>query len=145
METTTASVITVEAIIDSPVEKVWEYWTGPAHVVKWNHASDDWHTTRATNDLRIGGTFSSRMEAKDGSMGFDFEGVYDDVRSNEYIEYSIADGRKVKINFKTKGNTTIVTESFDAEPVNAEEIQKSGWQAIIDNFKKYVETLNQEN
>jgi uncharacterized protein YndB with AHSA1/START domain len=140
METQTATVITVEAIINAAVEKVWECWTKPAHIVKWNQASDDWHTTNATTDLRAGGTFTARMEAKDGSMGFDFAGVYDAIRTNEYIEYTLGDGRKVKIIFTAKGNTTQITESFEAETMHSEDMQRSGWQAIMDNFKKYVES-----
>src|SRR5437660_10398085 len=106
METQTKTVITIENTINAPVEKVWEYWTKPEHIIKWSNASDDWHTPRATNDLRVGGSFLSRMEAKDGSMGFDFGGVYDDDRTNEYIEYTIGDGRKVKINFTSQGRST---------------------------------------
>src|SRR3954470_3883392 len=98
--------ITVQANINAPIEKVWEYWTGPEHITKWNNASDDWHTPRAENDLRQGGSFSARMEAKDGSMGFDFGGTYDAVRTNEYIEYTLGDGRNVKIIFQPNGNAT---------------------------------------
>ena len=139
METQSKIIITVENIINAPVEKVWEYWTKPGHITQWCSASDDWHTPRAENDLRVGGNFSSRMEAKDGSMGFDFGGVYDAVKTNEYIEYTIADGRKVKINFTSKGNTTKLVESFEAEDMNPVEMQQGGWQAILDNFKKYTE------
>lgn len=139
METQNKTVITVESIIDAPVEKVWEYWTRLQHITKWNNASDDWHTPRAENDLRVGGSFVSRMEAKDGSMGFDFGGTYDAVKPNEYIEYTIADGRKVKVNFTSTGNKTIVVENFEAEDENPIELQRGGWQAILDNFKKYTE------
>jgi len=139
METQEKTVITVENSINVPVEKVWEYWTKPEHIIKWCNASDDWHTPRAENDLRVGGKFASRMEAKDGSMGFDFGGVYDAVRNNEYIEYTIGDGRKVKINFSTQGNKTKVVESFEAENTHSIEMQRGGWQAILDNFKKYTE------
>jgi uncharacterized protein YndB with AHSA1/START domain len=139
METQNATVITIETTINSPVEKVWEYWTKPEHLTKWNSASDDWHTPSAENDLRTGGSFSARMEAKDGSMGFDFGGVYDEVRANEYIEYTLGDGRNVKVIFDAKGNTTKVTESFEAESMNSIDMQRSGWQAILDNFKKYTE------
>ncbi len=139
METKEKSIITVENTINAPVQKVWEYWTKPEHITHWNNASDDWHTPRAENDLRTGGSFVSRMEAKDGSMGFDFGGVYDDVKPNEYIEYTMGDGRKVKVNFSFRGNSTKVTESFEAEGTNPLEMQKMGWQAILDNFKKYVE------
>ena len=139
METQATTVITVESTINAPVEKVWEFWSKPEHITKWNNASDDWHTPRAENDLRTGGKFSARMEAKDGSFGFDFGGVYDAVRENEYIEYTLGDDRKVKINFIPQGNTTKVVESFDAENTHSVEMQKGGWQAILDNFKKYTE------
>ena len=139
METKSKTVITVETSINSPVEKVWQYWTKPAHITKWNSASDDWHTPWAKNDLRTGGNFSSRMEAKDGSMGFEFGGIYDEVREPEYIEYTMGDGRKVKVHFTPDGNRTKVTESFDAEETNPVEMQQGGWQSILDNFKKYTE------
>jgi uncharacterized protein YndB with AHSA1/START domain len=140
MATKEKTVITVQDTINAPVAKVWEYWTKPEHIIKWNNASDDWHTPRAENDLRTGGSFVSRMEAKDGSMGFDFVGVYDEVRENEYIEYTIGDGRKVKVRFAGKGNTTEVVESFEAENIHSIEMQRGGWQAILDSFKKYTET-----
>jgi uncharacterized protein YndB with AHSA1/START domain len=140
METQDKTIITVENTINAPVEKVWQYWTTPEHITKWNNASDDWHTPRAENDLREGGSFVSRMEAKDGSVGFDFGGVYDELRNNEYIEYTMGDGRKVKVTFSIEGNTTKVMESFEAESTNSIELQKGGWQAILDNFKKYTES-----
>lgn len=139
METQAATVITVQNTIDAPVEKVWELWNKPEHITKWANASDDWHTTRAENDLQVGGKFLSRMEAKDGSFGFDFGGIYDAVRENEYIEYTLGDNRKVKINFIPEGNQTKVVESFDAESTHSVEMQQGGWQAILDNFKKYTE------
>lgn len=139
METQNKTIITVETMVNVPVDKVWEYWTKPEHITKWNSASEDWHTPHAENDLRAGGWFSSRMEAKDGSFGFHFGGVYDAVSTNEYIEYTIGDGRKVKINFTDEGGKTKIVESFDVETENPEEMQKGGWQAILNNFKKYVE------
>jgi len=139
METQEKTVITVENTIKAPVEKVWEYWTKPEHITKWNAASDDWHTPWAKADFREGGSFSARMEAKDGSMGFDFAGVYDVLRTNEYIEYTIGDGRKVKVRFTPGGNITKVTESFEAENTHPVEMQRGGWQAILDNFKNYTE------
>ena len=139
MATQDKTIITVENTINAPVEKVWQYWTKPEHITQWNNASDDWHTPRAENDLRVGGSFVSRMEAKDGSFGFDFGGVYDAITTNEYIEYTIGDGRKVKITFTADGNKTKVVESFEAESMNSIEMQKGGWQAILDNFKKYTE------
>src|SRR5450432_3185232 len=108
METQEKTIITIENIINAPVEKVWEYWTKPEHIIKWNNASDDWHTPRAENDLRVGGSFVARMEARDGSMGFDFGGVYDAVINNEYIEYTLGDGRNVKVTFTNQGNKTKV-------------------------------------
>ena len=139
METANTTVINVEATVNAPIEKVWKYWTEPQHVKNWNAASDDWHTTRAENDLRAGGNFTFRMEAKDGSFGFDFGGTYDAVRENEYIEYTMGDGRKVKVHFTQEGNTVKVVETFDAENTHPVEFQKAGWQAILDNFKKYSE------
>lgn len=139
MTTTEKRSITVSATIHAPVEKVWKCWTDPAHITRWNSASDDWHTPRAENDLRTGGKFLSRMEARDGSVGFDFEGIYDTVKTNERIEYTMSDGRRVSIDFKGGENTTTVTETFDPENTNPHDMQKAGWQAILDNFKKYVE------
>jgi len=139
METQEKTVITIENTVNKPVEKVWEYWSKPEHIKQWNNASDDWHTTRAENDLRPGGSFLSRMEAKDGSFGFDFGGVYDDVRKNEYIEYTMGDGRKVKNNFTSQGDKTKLVINFEAETENSIEMQRGGWQAILDNFKKYTE------
>ena len=140
METKNRTKITVESTVKAPVEKVWKLWNGPEHITKWANASDDWHTPFAENDLREGGKFLSRMEAKDGSMGFDFGGVYDRVKPNELIEYTIGDGRKVIINFAGKGNETKVIETFEAEDTNPIEMQRGGWQAILDNFKKYAES-----
>jgi len=139
METMNKTVITVENTINAPVEKVWNYWTKPEHITQWCNASDEWHTPRAENDLKVGGKFNSRMEAKDGSMGFDFWGTYDVVKNNEYIEYTMGDGRKCKITFTANGNSTKVVESFEAEEENPVEMQKGGWQAILDSFKKYTE------
>jgi uncharacterized protein YndB with AHSA1/START domain len=131
--------VTVQTTVQVPVEKVWEFWTEPNHIKIWNSASEDWHTPIAENDLRAGGSFLSRMEAKDGSFGFDFSGVYDEVKKFEYISYTLGDGRKVEISFIQKENQTEITETFDAETSNPIELQKTGWQAILDNFKKYAE------
>ena len=139
MTTQDKTVITVESTINAPVEKVWEYWTKPEHITQWNNASDDWHTPRAENDLRVGGSFAARMEAKDRSFGFDFGGIYDAVTTNEYIEYTLGDGRKVTITFTADGNKTKLVESFEAESTNSIEMQQGGWQNILDNFKKYTE------
>ena len=140
METTTNTTITVETVVHASLEKVWKYWSAPEHITKWGAASDDWHTTRAENDLRTGGKFFSRMEAKDGSFGFDFAGIYDKVTPNEHIAYTIGDGRKVAIDFTKQGNDVKIVESFEAEGTNPVEMQRGGWQAILDNFKKYTET-----
>lgn len=133
-------IITIKTIINAPVESVWTYWTEPEHIQKWNNASDDWHTTKAENDLRVGGKFFSRMEAKDGSYGFDFGGIYDEVKLYDFIAYTLGDGRRVRITFAVKGNTTEVTEEFEAEKENTIDMQRMGWQAILDNFKLYTET-----
>ncbi|GCC53413.1 polyketide cyclase [Chryseotalea sanaruensis] len=140
METNKFVSITIKALVNASTEKAWECWTEPKHIIKWNAASDDWHTPRATNDLRLGGKFTSRMEAKDGSMGFDFEGVYENVVPNKRLTYAMADGRKVDVTFTPKGNAVEVVETFDAEQSNPIEMQRDGWQAILDNFKKYTES-----
>lgn len=141
METTNKTVITVESTVNAPAEKVWETWTMPEHITRWNSASDDWHSPRAENDVREGGTFNIRMEAKDGSFGFDFGGVYDVVKKQEHIAYTMGDGRKVDVKFSENGGRTTVTEKFEAEDTNPHELQRGGWQAILDNFKKYTETI----
>jgi uncharacterized protein YndB with AHSA1/START domain len=132
--------ITIEATINASLAKVWQYYTEPKHITQWNNASDDWHTTRAENDLHKGGKFLSRMEAKDGSFGFDFTGVYDEVKVNEYIAYTIDDGRKVEIDFSAQGNQCKIRIAFEAETQNPIEMQREGWQAILDNFKKYTQS-----
>lgn len=132
--------ITVNTSVNSPISKVWELWNGPEHIVKWNTATDEWHTPRASNDLKKGGKLIARMEAKDGSMGFDFEGTYDEIVPNELIRYKIADGREVSVSFSSEGNVTNISETFEAEETNSLEMQKNGWQAIMDNFKKYAES-----
>jgi len=139
METQQKTLITVEATVNAPIEKIWEYWAKPEHITRWSAASDDWHTPRAENDLRTGGAFNSRMEAKDGSFGFDFGGVYDEVKDYELIRYTMGDGRTVEVIFSTQGGSTHITETFEAEGTNPIEMQRGGWQAILDNFKKYTE------
>ena len=143
METTTnnPTKIRVETTVNAPVEKVWKSWSEPQHIKNWCAASEDWHAPKAENDLRTGGTFSTRMEAKDGSFGFDFGGVYDNVKKNELIEYTMGDGRKVKVIFSPSGDQTKIVETFDAETTNSVEMQRGGWQAILDNFKKYTESI----
>lgn len=134
--------ITIKTSVEAPVEKVWEFWTTPEHIKNWNKATDDWQTTKAENDLRPGGKFVSRMEAKDGSMGFDFGGTYDVVDTNTLIFYTLDDGRKVEIIFSSEGATTKIIETFEAENTNPIEMQQGGWQAILNNFKKYAESKN---
>jgi uncharacterized protein YndB with AHSA1/START domain len=141
MSTSQFTLITVETIVNAPVQKVWDCFTSPEHITKWCFASDDWHAPKAENDIRTGGKFLTRMEAKDGSFGFDFGGVYDEVRANEYIEYHLGDTRGVKIFFSSEGNKTKVVEQFDAEKKNPIEMQRGGWQAILNNFKKYTESI----
>jgi uncharacterized protein YndB with AHSA1/START domain len=138
---TQATVITVEATVHAPITTVWDSWNNPDHITQWAFASPDWHTPWAKNDLRVGGSFSSRMEAKDGSFGFEFGGVYDAVTTNELIAYTMADGRKVMVEFSAEGDATKVVERFDAENENPVDMQQMGWQAILDNFKKYTESL----
>lgn len=131
--------ITVQATINSSLEQVWKCWTTPADIMQWNNASDDWHTPNATVDLRVGGQFTSRMEARDGSFGFDFSGTYTVVEPQARLEYVLEDDRKVSITFAQDGDLVTVTEAFQAESENAAELQKAGWQAILDNFKRHVE------
>ena len=133
--------ITVSTLVNESLQNTWKYFNAPEHIVQWNAASDDWHTTFSTVDLQVGGKFNSRMEAKDGSFGFDFEGIYEVVDLNSKIVYGLEDGRKVEIIFEAKENGTMVTETFDAETENSVELQRGGWQAILDNFKKHVENL----
>jgi len=139
METKQRTLITIEATINAPVEKVWKYWSEPQHITKWAFASEDWHAPVAENDLRTGGMFSTQMAAKDGSFSFEFGGVYDKVETHKTINYTIGDGRKVMTSFTGVGNETQVVQSFEAEDQNPIEMQKGGWQAILNNFKRYVE------
>lgn len=139
---TTATRLTVEAIITAPVEKVWHHWTTPMHILKWNAASDNWQTTYSENDVRPGGKFVTRMESRDGSVGFDFGGEYSKVEPLKKIECVLEDGRCMQVSFAANGNETTVTEIFDAENENPVELQRGGWQAILDNFKKHVEGYN---
>ncbi|MCU0378894.1 MAG: SRPBCC domain-containing protein [Bacteroidales bacterium] len=133
-------VIAVAVRINAPVKQVWDLFTGPIHIIHWNNASSDWQTSYAENDLRPGGAFLSRMEARDGSAGFDFTGQYDEVSTGKTISYTMTDGRKVHIAFKETAGLTQVTESFEAEEENSADLQKAGWQAILDNFRSYVES-----
>lgn len=135
----TATRITVSALVNKPVADVWNTWTDPKHITQWCAASDDWHCPKATNDARTGGKFSSTMAARDGSFSFDFEGVYDDVQSHKRIAYTMGDGRTCEILFTEENSATRVVESFDAETQNPVEMQRGGWQAILDRFKAYAE------
>lgn len=139
MDDNSKVIITVQTTINAPLEKVWNCWTNPEDIIKWNTASDDWHTPRAENDLRAGGSFNYRMEAKDRSMGFDFYGVYDNVVNHKLIEYTLGDGRKVKVVFKEENNRVEVVEIFEAENENSFELQKIGWQSILNNFRRHTE------
>jgi len=134
--------IRICASVDASADEVWEAWTKPEHITNWNFASDDWHCPSVENDLRIGGKFSWRMETKDGSTGFDFEGIYKDVILNEKIKYGLEDGREVMIEFTKIDGHIEVAELFDTEDVNTAEQQRQGWQAILNNFKNYVESMS---
>jgi uncharacterized protein YndB with AHSA1/START domain len=141
MSTSAKTVLTVQTTVNAPVEKAWDSFTNPDHIIKWNQASPDWHCPWSKNDLRAGGAFSTRMEAKDGSFGFDFGGIYDAVDKNKYIEYTMGDGRKVTVTFTTEGEASKVLETFEAEDTNPIEMQQGGWQSIMDSYKNYSEAL----
>ncbi len=133
------NIIIIEALINAPIAEVWAYFTQPQHIVNWNHATKDWHCTKSENNLQVGEKFSSRMEAKDGSFGFDFEGIYTEVIAHQKIGYKLTDGRKVEIDFINDANKTKIVEKFEAESNNPLEMQQQGWQMILNNFKSYVE------
>ncbi|QYA24498.1 polyketide cyclase [Gramella sp. MT6] len=137
MEKSGKTNVTVSTEIDLSPEKVWELWTSPAHITHWNFASDDWQCPAAENDLKPGGKFNWHMEAKDGSAGFDFSGIYLEIVPNELIRYKMDDGRLVQIEFKSQESGVKIIETFEAENQNSIELQRQGWQAILDNFKKY--------
>jgi uncharacterized protein YndB with AHSA1/START domain len=139
MESTTRTKVTVEAIVNAPIEKVWTAWNNPEEVMKWNTASPDWHCPSATNELRVGGKFVYTMAAKDGSVSFDFEGNYTAIAEHDRIEYVLADGREIIVLFRSEGATTHITETFDAENENPVDMQRGGWQTILNNFKSHVE------
>ena len=134
--------ITVTAVLSTDLKTAWDAYTAPEHIVQWNFASDDWHCPRATNDIRVGGTLNSRMEAKDGSMGFDFEAVYSDVIVHEVLGFDFSDGRHIETRFVAENGATRVTTCFDAETQNPLEMQQQGWQAILDNYKRHAETIS---
>ena len=132
--------VTITASINADAKKVWDYYTKPEHITKWNFADPSWQCPSASNDMRVGGKYSARMEAKDGSFGFDFEAIYSEIVTGEKFTYGMPNGREVSVNFKGNGNQTTVVVTFDPEDQNPIEFQKQGWQAILDNFKKYTET-----
>jgi uncharacterized protein YndB with AHSA1/START domain len=139
------SKITIEAIVEADLERTWEAYTHPRHITQWNFADSSWHCPRAENDLRVGGKYTARMEAKDGSFGFDFEGIYNNVELNKELSYhlgaALGEGREVTTLFEPQVESTLVTTTFDPENENPVEMQKMGWQMILDNFKKHVESI----
>jgi uncharacterized protein YndB with AHSA1/START domain len=131
--------IIIETIVHIPIDKVWNYWNAPEHITKWNQASPDWHAPKAENDLRVGGKFTTTMAARDGSMQFDFLGIYVEVKPTEWIAYTMGDGRKATITFSIVGETTKITQRFEPESANSIKLQQAGWQAILNSFKSYTE------
>lgn len=140
METQSKTKITIEADIQASVSKVWEIWNDPAQIVVWNVSSEGWHTPKASHELKPGGRFVFTLAAKDGSMSFDFSGTYDQVIPNELLTYTLDDERKVEVLFKNLGERTRVVQTFEAENTNPVELQRAGWQNILNSFKKYVES-----
>jgi predicted 3-demethylubiquinone-9 3-methyltransferase (glyoxalase superfamily)/uncharacterized protein YndB with AHSA1/START domain len=134
------TVVTVQTTVQAPIEKVWEMWTKPEHITNWNFAIDAWHSPKAENDLKVGGQFNYRMEAKDGSMGFDYTGTYTAINAHKSIAFTLDDNRKVQVHFSVVDEGTFVMETFAVEDSNDVEMQKNGWQSILNNFKKYVES-----
>ncbi|MGY6741613.1 MAG: SRPBCC family protein [Cecembia sp.] len=132
--------IIIDAIVNAEIEKVWQYYNQPKHIVNWNFASDDWCCPNVESDFQAGGKYLARMEALDGSFGFDFEAVFDEIREPEWVAYTMGDGRRAKIEFREEGERTVVKIIFDPEQTNSRELQQNGWQAILNNFKKYVES-----
>lgn len=135
-----ATKIKISALVNAPINKVWDNWTKPEHITKWNFAIDTWQCPTASNDLQVGGKYIARMEAKDGSFGFDFEAIYNTVIDKQELTYTMTDGRKATTFFVDNGSETSVTTTLDAESENPVEMQQQGWQSILDNFKKYVES-----
>lgn len=140
--TTKKEKITVQTIVKANLNNVWDSWTKPEHIIHWNFASEDWCCPAATNDLQKGGEFNFRMESKDGKIGFDFTGIYDKIIDEKLITYKMTDGRMVEIHFEQNGKEVTVKETFEAEGTNSDELQRNGWQAILSNFKRYVESIN---
>lgn len=131
--------ITVTATVNADAKKTWNYYNSPEHITKWNFADPSWQCPSASNDLKVGGKYKARMEAKDGSFGFDFEATYNEIIDGKEFTYTMPDGREVNVIFGENGNRTDIDVTFDAESENPIEMQKAGWQAILDNFKKYTE------
>ncbi len=131
--------ITIEATVNASTEKVWEIWTNTGHITKWNTADPAWHSPGAEHDLVVGGAFNYRMEAKDGSLGFDFSGTFTAIDPPGHLEYVLGDHREVRVDFLADGDKTRIVQTFDAETENPVEMQKEGWQAILNNFKAYTE------
>lgn len=131
--------ITIQATVKAEIAKVWKYYTNPEHIIHWNFASDDWCCPSASNDLKVGGKYIARMEAKDGSFGFDFEAIYDEIVAPQTLTYTMTDGRKVKASLHEANGSTEVTVIFEAENENPIDLQQQGWQMILNNFKAYVE------
>lgn len=134
-----ATKIIVQTVVNAGIPKVWDAYTQPEHITQWNFADPSWHCPQASNDMKVGGKYTARMEAKDGSFGFDFEAIYDDVVDGKSFTYTLDDGRKVSTEFEPIGNQTKVTTTFDAEQQNPVDMQRQGWQAILNSFKRYVE------
>lgn len=134
-----AKMITIKATTQSPIEKVWKAWNDPAHVIQWNSPSPDWHTPRAENDFTEKGKFNYRMEAKDGSFGFDYSGAYDEIVPLQKIRFHLDDNRQVEVEFESTASGVNIVEKFEPETENPEDFQQAGWQAILDSFVKYVD------
>ena len=134
-----ATKITIHATISAGIQKVWNYYSQPEHITKWNFASPDWHCPSASNDMRIGGKYTARMEAKDGSFGFEFEATYSEITENQKFVYIMPDGREVSVSINEDNHLTNITVCFDTETENPVDLQREGWQAILNNFKNYAE------
>lgn len=131
--------ITIQAVVAADRQKVWDRYTQPEHITKWNFATDTWHCPAASNDMRVGGKYLARMEAKDGSFAFDFEAVYNEIVDGEKFTYTMPDNREIQVTFEQTDDKTLVTVTFDPENENPVDLQRSGWQSILDNFRKYAE------
>ncbi len=134
--------VKISTVVKAPAARVWQSWTTPKHITKWNHANDDWHSPAAENDLTVGGEFIYRMESKDGKTGFDFSGIYEEIEAEKLLKYKLENDRKVTVKFTEEDGKTTVTQIFEPEDENSVETQKAGWQSILDNFKKYTENLS---